>query len=65
MAVRSMKFGSLVALLFLAAVPGYSVSIQYIGGSGTGSGNFTGVANLSGCSGALLAIATALLQHLN
>lgn len=54
MVLRSMKFGSLAALLFLAASPGYSVTIQYIGGFGTGSGNFTGVANLSGCSGALL-----------
>jgi hypothetical protein len=42
-------------LLGLAAIPAFSVTIQYSGGSGTGSGNFTGVANLNGCSGALLA----------
>ncbi len=56
MAVRRMEFGSALPLLFLAvALPGYSVTIQYSGGFGTGSGNFTGVANLGGCSGALLA----------
>src|ERR1022692_4112382 len=52
MAVHSMKFGSLTALLFLAAVPGYSVTTQYPGGY---ISDFSGVANLSGCSGALLA----------
>jgi hypothetical protein len=42
-------------LLIAFAVPGFPISIQFQGGAGTGSGNFTGVANLGGCSGALLA----------
>jgi Trypsin len=56
MIVRKRKFRSAMPLLLLlAAVPAHSVTIQYFGGFGTGSGNFTGVANLGGCSGALLA----------
>jgi Trypsin len=60
MAVRRMEFGATLPLLFLAvAVPGYSVTIQYSGGFGTGSGDFTGVARitsgLGNCSGALMA----------
>ena len=55
MTVRRIVFRSTLPLLFLAALPGYAVTIQYSGGYGTGSGNFTGVANLGGCSGVLLA----------
>lgn len=59
MTLRRVKFRSMVPLLLLAAaVPGHSITIQYAGGFGTGSDNFTGVANLSGCSGALLADGT-------
>jgi Trypsin len=42
-------------VMIAASVPAFSVTIQYSGGFDTGSGNLTGVANLSGCSGALLA----------
>jgi hypothetical protein len=56
MTVRRIGFGCTLPLLFLAAaLSGRAVTIQYSGGYGTGSGNFTGVANLSGCSGVLLA----------
>ena len=41
--------------LLAAALPGHAVTIQFAGGFGTGSGNFTGVADLSGCSGTLMA----------
>jgi hypothetical protein len=55
MTVRKMKFRSTLPLLLLAALPAHSVTIQYAGGFGGGAGNFTGVANLFGCSGALMA----------
>lgn len=56
MIVWKMKFRSAMPLLLLAAaVPAHSVTIQYFGGLVTGADNFTGVANLGGCSGALLA----------
>ena len=56
MTVHNMKFSfALPLLLWAAALPGHAVTIQYQGGYGTGNGNFTGVANLGGCSGVLLA----------
>jgi hypothetical protein len=42
-------------LFLAAALSGHAVTIQYSGGYGSGSGNFTGVADLGGCSGVLLA----------
>lgn len=54
--VRRVEFDCRLPLLFLAAVlSAHAVTIQYSGGYGGGSGNFTGVADLSGCSGVLLA----------
>ena len=44
--------GTLPLLLLAAAIPAYSVTTQYPGGY---IGDFSGVANLSGCSGVLLA----------
>src|ERR1035441_974889 len=56
MTVHNMKFSFALPLwLWASALPGYAVTIQYQGGYGTGNGNFTGVANLGGCSGVLLA----------
>ena len=50
---RRMKFvGTLPLWLLAAAFPAHSVTTQFPGGY---IGNFSGVANLSGCSGALLA----------
>jgi len=54
MKLRTIR-GFLPFLLLAAAMPAFPVTIQYSGDYGTGSGNFTGVPNLSGCSGALLA----------
>ena len=50
-----MKLRCALPLLLMAAFPAHPVTIQYSGGYDTGSGNLTGVANLGGCSGALLA----------
>src|ERR1035438_1943024 len=52
MTARRMKFMGTLPLLLLAAVPAHAVTTQFPGGY---ISDFSGVANLSGCSGALLA----------
>src|ERR1039458_849582 len=52
MTARRMKFMGTLPLLLLAAVPAHAVTTQFPGGYIT---DFSGLANLGGCSGVLLA----------
>src|SRR5437763_6414146 len=44
-----------MSMQLAAAIPAFPIAIQYAGYSSTGSSTYTGVVNLNGCSGVLLA----------